>query len=114
MFINRGWAVPLVVLLIVLVSSALVEVIAESITNNKSFYQEHNGAVAIALLISAAICWQLGRKLNRAEAATSDGRTKRREFVGRSSHLRSSVTIGHWAFILVIIASFLLLQAFIA
>lgn len=114
MLINRGWAVPLVVLLIVFVNSVLVEVITESITNNNSFYQEHYGAVAIALLVSAMICWQLGRKLNRAEAATSGGRKKHREFVGRSSHLRSSVTIEHWAFILIIIASFLLLQAFIA
>ena len=95
MLINRGWAVPLVVLLIVFVNSALVEVIAESITNNHSFYQEHYGAVAIALLVSAMICWQLGRKLNRAEAAISGGRTKRREFVGRPSHLRSAVTIEH-------------------
>jgi hypothetical protein len=114
MLINRGWAVPLVVLLIVFVNSVLVEVITESITSNNSFYQEHYGAVAIALLVSAMICWQLGRKLNRAEAATLGGRKKRREFVGRSSHSRSSVTIEHWAFILVIIASFLLLQAFLA
>ena len=111
MLINKGWAVPLIVLLIVLVNSALVGVITEFITNNNFFSQEHYGAFAIALLSSAMICWQLGRKLNRAEATMSNGRTKRREFVGKSSQLRSAVTIEHWAFILVIIASFLLLQA---
>jgi hypothetical protein len=112
--INRGWAVPLLVLFVVFVSSAFVELITESITHNESFYQEHYGAVAIALLISAMICWQLGRKLNRAEAVTSGGKKQRREFVGRPSHLRSSVTIEHWAFLLVIVAGFLLLQAFLA
>jgi hypothetical protein len=86
------------------------ELIAESITHNDTYFQKHFGPLAIALLVSAMICWLLGQKLRRAEARVAMAR----EPLHRTSRPRSFLNIEHWAYILFIVAGWLLVQELVS
>lgn len=62
MIIWSGWG--FLVAVILLINSAIGEVLCRVITKNNHYYQQHNWPITIVFILTGIICWFLGKYLN--------------------------------------------------
>ena len=101
MLIWSGWG--LLVLIITGVNAFLIEGITETISKNDTFYQDHSWTFTVVLIISAIMCWFLGRKLNnKSTKVLIDPETGEQYIEKGGRHRLFWIRMENWAPILVV------------
>ena len=103
MIIWSGWG--FLVAVIVFGCSLVMEILIESVTGNESFYQQAIWPLALALALSGAICWFLGKYLNKPEERNLiDKETGEEVKLKNARHRLFFIRMEYWGPILLVIA----------
>lgn len=101
MIIWKGWGILLIAIGVVFL--LLTEVVVEAAIGNDAYFQEATWPMFLALVLSAAVIWPLGRWLNRPSGRVLvDRETGEEVMVGGGDHSFFFIKLQYWAPILVV------------
>jgi hypothetical protein len=103
MIIWRGWG--FLVAVFVFGVSLAMELITESATGDREFYQRHAWPLALAFLIAGAITWFAGTALNARGARTVIDKATGREYTIDGRHSFFFVPMQYWGIVLIALAA---------
>jgi uncharacterized membrane protein len=90
---------------VIVFGSSLVANLIFNATYGDRYYDNHKWPFAVSLIVSAVICWFLGRYLRtRTDRVVTDKATGQDLVINRSQHSLFFIPVDYWAPILLVIA----------
>jgi ABC-type Fe3+ transport system permease subunit len=107
----RGWGFLVAVFAF---GCSLIANLIFNAVDGKGYYDHHKWPLAISLIVSAALCWFIGQRLNRGSDRTAIDKLTGREFtIKRPRHTLFFIPMHWWGPILLAIALVLLVRHFV-
>jgi len=103
MIIWSRWGV--VVFLILMTVMISVQLVAESVTGNSSYWQDNSYLLTLSFFISGVSCWFLGKWMNKpkAEKKYIDKETKQEVSFPQRKHTFFFIPVEYWGPIFLVI-----------
>ena len=105
-----GFLVPV----IVFANSLIANLITNAITGNETYWEEHHWPLALSLVVSAVICWFLGKYLDDRKGRILIDKETGEEVRVAAAHELFFIKMYLWGLILLIFAVIALIYDFVS